>query len=61
MTYLFFYVYRSKLKLVIKFGDISYDLPLEYKTINAPSLNKLIEEKELKKDLWLEIKSKLSL
>ena len=51
----------TKLKLVIKFGNISYNLPLEYKMINAPSLNRLIEEKELKKDLWLEIKSKLSL
>ena len=51
----------TKLKLVIKFGNISYNLPPEYKIINAPSLNRLIDEKELKKDLWLEIKSKLSL
>ena len=47
------------MKLVIIFGDIIDSKFFDSDTIKAPSINKLIIEKDLKKDLWLEIKSKL--
>jgi hypothetical protein len=51
----------STLKLIISFGDASLGLEFNSESINAPSINELNEKKELKKDLWVEIKHTLNL
>jgi hypothetical protein len=38
-----------------------YDSIFDYEYIKAPSLSQLFNKKQLKKDLWINIKQKLSL
>ena len=51
----------SKSKLIIIFGNISNEMLFDTKCIKAPPIDQLISTKELKKDLWIEIKDKLNL
>ena len=51
----------SKSKLIIIFGNISNEMIFDTKFIKAPPIDQLISSKELKKDLWIEIKNKLNL
>ncbi len=51
----------STLKLIISFGDVLRGLEFNSESINAPSINELNENKELKKGLWVEIKHTLNL
>ena len=51
----------SKSKLIIIFGNISNEMIFDTKCIKAPPIDQLISTKELKKDLWIEIKDKLNL
>ena len=51
----------SDIRLIIIFGKVfNSELFLE-NSIQAPSINELFLKKSHKKDLWLEIKSKLNL
>ena len=52
---------KSKPRLIIIFGVIPYDPILDSEYIEAPSLSQLFNKKQLKKDLWINIKQKLSL
>ena len=51
----------SNLKLIIIFGDIIDGKQINQDIILAPSVNELSLKKVLKKNLWIEIKTKLSL
>ena len=51
----------SNFKLIIIFGDIIDVKQINQDIILAPSINELSLKKVLKKDLWIEIKTKLSL
>ena len=51
----------SNFKLIIIFGDIIDGKQINHDTILAPSINELSLKKVLKKNLWIEIKTKLSL
>ena len=51
----------SKSKLTIIFGNISTEMIFNTNFIKAPPIDQLISTKELKKDLWIEIKNKLNL
>ena len=52
---------KSKPRLIIIFGVIPYDSILDSEYIKAPSLSQLFNKKQLKRDLWINIKQKLSL
>jgi hypothetical protein len=52
---------KSKPRLIIIFGVMSYDSIFDSEYIKAPSLSQLFNKKQLKKDLWINIKQKLSL
>ena len=52
---------KYKIKLIIQFGNLSYDHMLDLELIEAPTRNQLTNNKESKKDLWHKIKEKLSL
>ena len=51
----------SNFKLIIIFGDIIDGKQINQDIILAPSVNELSLKKVLKKNLWIEIKTKLSL
>ena len=51
----------SKLKLLIIFGNISNEMIFDTDLIQAPPIDQLISTKELKKNLWVNIKNKLNL
>ena len=51
----------SKIRLVIFFGKISNNYIPDCEIINAPSIDDLCNSKNLKKDLWMNIKNKLDL
>ena len=51
----------SNFKLIIIFGDIIDGKKINQDIILAPSVNELSLKKVLKKNLWIEIKTKLSL
>ena len=51
----------SNFKLIIIFGDIIDGKQINQDIILAPSINELSLKKVLKKNLWIEIKTKLSL
>jgi hypothetical protein len=51
----------SNFKLIIIFGDIIDVKQINQDIILAPSVNELSLKKVLKKNLWIEIKTKLSL
>jgi len=51
----------SKSKLMIIFGNISTEMIFNTDFIKAPPIDQLISTKELKKDLWIQIKNKLNL
>ena len=51
----------SNFKLIIIFGDIIGGQQINQDIILAPSVNELSLKKVLKKNLWIEIKTKLSL
>ena len=50
-----------EIRLVIVFGKISNNHIPDCEIINAPSIDDLCNSKNLKKDLWIEIKNKLDL
>ena len=52
---------KYKIELTIQFGNLPYDHILGLELIEAPTSNQLTNNKESKKDLWLNIKEKLSL
>jgi hypothetical protein len=52
---------KSKPRLIITFGEMPYDSIFDFEYIQAPSLSQLFNKKQLKKDLWINIKQKLSL
>ena len=52
---------KFKPRLIIIFGVMPYDSIFDYEYIKAPSLSQLFNKKQLKKDLWINIKQKLSL
>ena len=51
----------SDLKMIIIFGNISCDIDFKHQHIIAPKLSLLLANKDLKKELWLEIKKKLNI
>jgi len=51
----------TDIKLIIIFDNILDSKLFSENSIQAPSVNELFLKKALKKDLWLEIKSKLNL
>ena len=51
----------EKLKLIIFFGKNSFEYNLDCPFIKAPSLNNLANDKNLKKNLWLDIKQNLKI
>ena len=51
----------SEIRLAIFFGKISNNYSPDCEVINAPSLDELCSNKNLKKDLWMDIKKKLDL
>ena len=51
----------SDLKMIIIFGNISCDFDFKDEQIIAPKLSLLLANKDLKKDLWLQIKQKLNI
>ena len=51
----------EKLKLIIFFGKNSFEYNLDCPFIIAPSLNNLANDKNLKKNLWLDIKQNLKI
>ena len=52
---------KFKPRLIIIFGVMPYDSIFDSEYIKAPSLSQLLNKKQLKKDLWINIKQKLSL
>ena len=51
----------SEIRLAIFFGKISNNYSPDCEVINAPSLDDLYSNKNLKKDLWMDIKKILDL
>ena len=51
----------SSFKLVIVFGNIINGVQINKNSILAPSINELGIKKNLKKNLWIEIKTKLDI
>ena len=51
----------SNFKLIIVFGNIINGLQINKDAILAPSINELGLKKNLKKNLWIEIKTKLDI
>ena len=51
----------SNFKLVIVFGNIINGVQINKEAILAPSINELGLKKNLKKNLWIEIKTKLDI
>jgi DNA polymerase III psi subunit len=51
----------EKLKLIIFFGKNSFEYNLDCPFIKVPSLNNLANDKNLKKNLWLDIKQNLKI
>ena len=51
----------SNFKLVIVFGNIINGVQINKDAILAPSVNELCLKKNLKKNLWIEIKTKLDI
>ena len=51
----------NDIKLAIVFGKISYNLSFDCEVIYSPSVNQLMLQKNLKANLWKDIKKKLDL
>tara|TARA_B100000963_G_scaffold320848_1_gene303676 strand:+ start:4167 stop:4607 length:441 start_codon:yes stop_codon:yes gene_type:complete len=51
----------NDIKLAIVFGKISYNFSFDCEVIYSPSVNQLMLQKNLKANLWKDIKNKLDL